>query len=884
MKKLLSNISLKKKLQILTFIPMLGLMYFIFTTIINSYTQTQNMKLLSQLVQVTTNISKLAHEQAIERGYTAGFIGSNAENFSDELEKQRKIVDTVYNQLESYIISSHLDIDIKNSLIKQKKTTFKRLSEVRSQITKENIQNVKTINALNFYTDINIELLSILLDLSHYNDNAAISNQIMAYYNILSTKDDSELIRSFGLDIINEVDNITDEDDNSKNILYGQIKLKSIIASEDSKLSIYLKITTEKNTNYYKKTLKETKLDEYKEFVRSLANDDDLDLFEGESETFFTLATTKVLMYQKLAKVISKELVQNVNTLNNQAKSTFILNLLLGLIIVGATLGLGLIIYKKIDSDMSLLKTNLFDFFDFIAKKKQDIDVRDVAGSDEFAILINTINKEVIKAKDITYKDNIVLKEIDETMSRVENGFFTYNIVATAGSSEVNILKNNVNSMINTTKQKLDTLSLILERYGKYQYNFKLDDNQREGMAGNIGTLSTSLLALGEDISIFMATFSNVIDKLNNNTTVLLDTSSTLSSSSNTQAASLEETAASIEEMTSTIQSNSTNVTKMSDISDQLKKTANRGNELASDTSVAMDEINTKVTQIKEAISVIDQIAFQTNILSLNAAVEAATAGEAGKGFAVVAQEVRNLASRSADAANEIKALVESAALKAIDGKKVSADMIVGYDELNIQITQTKDIIDFVATASNDQKNKIVQINDAISQLDKMTQENAASARNLNNISSEVEKLSHEIEITISQADFNQDFKKIVCNPALAHTISGYKRDHIAFKTNNFEKLNQFTSFKVVDHHSCKMGKWIDAQEKNNESFTKISAWEELKKAHKTVHENVQNYINKNSTHIPQSQLSKKALDIENDTLTVFEKLNEVLKMNCNNS
>ncbi|MCT7608932.1 methyl-accepting chemotaxis protein, partial [Aliarcobacter butzleri] len=90
-----------------------------------------------------------------------------------------------------------------------------------------------------------------------------------------------------------------------------------------------------------------------------------------------------------------------------------------------------------------------------------------------------------------------------------------------------------------------------------------------------------------------------------------------------------------------------------------------------------------------DSISVIDQIAFQTNILSLNAAVEAATAGEAGKGFAVVAQEVRNLASRSAEAAKEIKAIVENATNKANQGKEIATNMIDGYKELNQNISQT---------------------------------------------------------------------------------------------------------------------------------------------------------------------------------------------------
>ena len=881
MQKLLGNLQLKTKLQILTFIPLIGLLYFIINSIVGSYTQMQSMNQLSQLINLTKSISKVVHAQELERGYTAGFISSNGENFSEKLRTQRETVDQLYSSTSTYAKQMDVLPKIKQSFLKVWDEAYTIKNNVRKQIRKDNLENVKATNALNFYTSINNSLLEILLELSHYSDNSNVTTRIIAYYNMLSTKDDSELIASYGLNTINEVDNITDDNDNSAKILYGQIKLKSLLSSEKLKLTVFLKIADKNTRKYYNDILKKTDLEEYNEFVRSLANDEDLDMFEEEGEKFFELTTVKSSMLLKIEKFIASDLKNIISQLKNDAKTTFILNTIFASIMLIITLGLGFMIYKRIDDDMKLLKTNLLNFFDFIAKKQENISVKDVDGCDEFATLINTINQEVIKTKESATRDNIVLKEIDEVISRVENGFFTYTIKSEAGSDSVNLLKINVNNMINTTKEKLDTLDLILKSYGQYKYDFKLNDRQREGMAGDIGTLSTSLLALGEDISIFMATFSNVINKLNNNTTILLDTSSSLSNSSNTQAASLEETAASIDEITTTIQSNASSIMDMSKISDELEETASKGNVLANNTSNAMEEINTKVTQIKDAIGVIDQIAFQTNILSLNAAVEAATAGEAGKGFAVVAQEVRNLASRSTEAANEIKALVQSASVKAIEGREVSSNMINGYDELSQKIVQTKNIIDDVAVASNNQKNKIVQINESITQLDKMTQENASNANNLNSVSNEVEKLSQEIEVTISKAQFSQEYKKIVCNPELAHTVAGYKRDHIAFKTNNFKKLNEFTAFKVVDHNNCKMGKWINIQEQKGESFTTTSSWNELKISHEKVHTNIQEYINENATHIPQKELAQKALNIENNTLDVFEKLNNVLKVNC---
>jgi methyl-accepting chemotaxis protein len=168
-----------------------------------------------------------------------------------------------------------------------------------------------------------------------------------------------------------------------------------------------------------------------------------------------------------------------------------------------------------------------------------------------------------------------------------------------------------------------------------------------------------------------------------------------------------------------------------------------------------MDEITSQVNLINEAITVIDQIAFQTNILSLNAAVEAATAGEAGKGFAVVAAEVRNLASRSAEAAKEIKAIVENATSKANQGKTISNEMIKGYEELLENINKTTQTIGEIARASKEQEAGITQINDAVTTLDQQTQQNASIASLVRDIASEADTLSKRMVVDASSKEFN---------------------------------------------------------------------------------------------------------------------------------
>ncbi|MGE3593745.1 MAG: methyl-accepting chemotaxis protein, partial [Arcobacter sp.] len=242
---------------------------------------------------------------------------------------------------------------------------------------------------------------------------------------------------------------------------------------------------------------------------------------------------------------------------------------------------------------------------------------------------------------------------------------------------------------------------------------------------------------------------------LQHDSSLMTSSMNNLATKANEQAASLEQTAADLEEITSITRNNAENASKMATLGQIVKKSVFSGEQLASKTAISMDEINEKVKAINEAITVIDQIAFQTNILSLNAAVEAATAGEAGKGFAVVAQEVRNLASRSAEAAKEIKNLVEEANQKANDGKTVSSDMIEGYKELNKNISETIHIIEDVSRSSKEQMTGIEQINDAVNMLDRVTQENASESNQVKSIAQNVSELANELLADAKTKKFN---------------------------------------------------------------------------------------------------------------------------------
>ena len=199
-----------------------------------------------------------------------------------------------------------------------------------------------------------------------------------------------------------------------------------------------------------------------------------------------------------------------------------------------------------------------------------------------------------------------------------------------------------------------------------------------------------------------------------------------LSSRTEQQAASLEETAASMEQLTATVKQNAENARQASHLALSASETAQKGGKVVDNVVQTMRDIAGSSQKIADIISVIDGIAFQTNILALNAAVEAARAGEQGRGFAVVAGEVRNLAQRSAQAAREIKGLIEDSVSRVDVGSTLVESAGETMDEIVSAVTRVTDIMGEIASASDEQSRGIDQVGLAVAEMDRVTQQNAS--------------------------------------------------------------------------------------------------------------------------------------------------------------
>jgi methyl-accepting chemotaxis protein len=206
------------------------------------------------------------------------------------------------------------------------------------------------------------------------------------------------------------------------------------------------------------------------------------------------------------------------------------------------------------------------------------------------------------------------------------------------------------------------------------------------------------------------------------------EASQSLAQGANEQASSLEETSASLEEMASMTRRNTESARKANELARQAREAGDKGVRDMQSMTGAIEAIKVSSDDIAKIIRTIDEIAFQTNILALNAAVEAARAGEAGMGFAVVADEVRNLAQRCAQAAKETSAKIEGAIIKTGLGVEISSHVAATLNEIVNKVRQVDELVAQVASASKEQNDGIGQINTAVSQMDKITQSNAANA------------------------------------------------------------------------------------------------------------------------------------------------------------
>ncbi|CAO1658575.1 MULTISPECIES: methyl-accepting chemotaxis protein [Halomonadaceae] len=277
-----------------------------------------------------------------------------------------------------------------------------------------------------------------------------------------------------------------------------------------------------------------------------------------------------------------------------------------------------------------------------------------------------------------------------------------------------------------------------------------LTDPLPEAGKNEIGRLFGAMGTMQQNLTNIVSRVREGSNEIHHGTREIASGNADLSSRTEQQAASIQETAASMEEMTATVKQNADNARQASTLAADASTTAERGGQVVAQVVQTMHGISTSSKKVADITSVIDSIAFQTNILALNASVEAARAGEQGRGFAVVAGEVRNLASRSADAAKEIKTLIDASVTQIQQGSTLVEQAGTTMSDVVTAVRRVTDIMDEISAASQEQSDGIEQVSQAVGQMDQVTQQNAALVQEASAAAASLEEQANRLEQAVA--------------------------------------------------------------------------------------------------------------------------------------
>ena len=641
---------------------------------------------IKEVEALAVAVSNLVHETQKERGATAGYVGSKGKNFIKRLPAQKMLTDVKLAEFKKILRQTNkaqLNY-ISRKWLNEAVAQLSKLETIRKGAANLTMGGKKVIG---YYTNMHALFLNFLGAMAQDARTVIEARSLLAWYYFDMAKERAGIERAV----------MSNAFARNKFLPGMKDKFVMLVTQQDDYLDSFEKAASKPMVDFYHKTVSGKVIQEVNRMRDIAFHTDKIGGFGEDPNHWFTVMTQKINLLKKGDDYLSEKLLKTVD----KALAGAQMQLYIFLIVVGVVLLLIVILSKKIADGITgaiaQFQKGLLTFFDYINRERSDAVLLDDSSKDELGMMAQVVNKNIQRTKQSIEEDNKFILNTQEIMKKMTNGYLDVRIEAQTSNENLQNLKATINGALSQLQERIGVLNKILDKYSNYDYTPEVVvSGFEEGSTFKV--LIDNINALRKAIISMLQNSSGSANELLTKAEFLQEQMDALNSATLEQAKMLQ------------------------DAADRMQSIDESGRE----TSLKATEVMSQSNDIKSVISIITDIAEQTNLLALNAAIEAARAGEHGRGFAVVADEVRKLAERT---------------------QKSLAEINANINILTQSITDINVLID-------EQSSDISNINDTVADIDRKTQDNAEIVTNVDEVAKEVKEMAVSISNDVLKNKF----------------------------------------------------------------------------------------------------------------------------------